>query len=591
MSEPQFGKTSEEETDGLSESSTCMAKTMRKQARACSHSSSEIDDLPEDKAEKEQERSISSRNIHNVKRFKSAKTIETIKKENNNNPNTKSARKERMLDSTSDVINTKTVTPHPDSQLSHIYDLLETHNWSKVLEAKTSTEKKEIFLNEVMRMVDKSVPIKIRPPPRKLRKCFSLADVNEASKDNEVIKNTAKSYGAVKGFKKEKTENKSNLKRSHSVFVIAPKSGKKKLYKEKNQHSHIQRAALKAKSETKVKNYGLASRKHSIKNVNQSDKNEINDEKISSTSTSLSSELQKSYIHGEKEADSYTKKKFQNSSSEKKFSMERAHSAFMKSHRKKSVQSSYSTETVSNEDKQISCDVNSAEGKNLFLFPNLEKILATQNNTKEDFRPLMATDTLEFDKSMDENSHSSSAQKNAYADISPLVSDDDNDDENEEYNDSIHEYKNDHIVLSPESLKRIQKNRQARKEFFESEHNTVESSRNEALKNDFDAVPERRDDCITIEEKKIPLDALIDPSKISSLKPQKQRKQAATSSLSRSKTKILQETKTQNEKATKSTVLEFEGSNKSLLNNPETNPMEPWDDGLQMYDSSKEVGK
>ena len=100
MSEPQIGKSSEEETDGLSEPSTCMAKTSRNQARVCSQSSSEIDDLPEERAEEEQGRSISSRNINNVKRSKSAKTAKNIKKESNPKPKTKSARKERRSDST-----------------------------------------------------------------------------------------------------------------------------------------------------------------------------------------------------------------------------------------------------------------------------------------------------------------------------------------------------------------------------------------------------------------------------------------------------------------------------------------------------------
>ena len=100
MSEPQIGKSSEEETDGLSEPSTCMAKTLRNQARVCSQSSSEIDDLPEERAEEEQGRSISSRNINNVKRSKSAKTAKNIKKESNPKPKTKSARKERRSDST-----------------------------------------------------------------------------------------------------------------------------------------------------------------------------------------------------------------------------------------------------------------------------------------------------------------------------------------------------------------------------------------------------------------------------------------------------------------------------------------------------------
>ena len=71
MSEPQIGKTSE------------------------------IDDLPEDKAVEEQGRSMSSTNITNVKRSKSAKTI--IKRESNPKLNAKSARKERRFDTTTDV--------------------------------------------------------------------------------------------------------------------------------------------------------------------------------------------------------------------------------------------------------------------------------------------------------------------------------------------------------------------------------------------------------------------------------------------------------------------------------------------------------
>ena len=57
---------------------------------------------------------------------------------------------------------------HPDSQLSLITDLLETHNWSKVLAAKTPDEKAEIFFDEVMRKVDKAEPINIRQ-----RRCSS----------------------------------------------------------------------------------------------------------------------------------------------------------------------------------------------------------------------------------------------------------------------------------------------------------------------------------------------------------------------------------------------------------------------------------
>ena len=71
MSEPQIGKTSE------------------------------IDDLPEDKAVEEQGRSMSSTNITNVKRSKSAKTI--IKRESNPKLNAKSAIKERRFDTTTDV--------------------------------------------------------------------------------------------------------------------------------------------------------------------------------------------------------------------------------------------------------------------------------------------------------------------------------------------------------------------------------------------------------------------------------------------------------------------------------------------------------
>lgn len=88
---------------------------------------------------------------------------------------------------------------------------------------------------------------------------------------------------------------------------------------------------------------------------------------------------------------------------------------------------------------------------------------------------------------------SSSTQKNDFADESRLVSDDD-DDENEEYDVSKHEENSKHIVLSPDSSKRIQNARDARKEFFESEHNTVESNSSKNLKDDLETDTDQSDD-------------------------------------------------------------------------------------------------
>ena len=80
---------------------------------------------------------------------------------------------------------------------------------------------------------------------------------------------------------------------------------------------------------------------------------------------------------------------------------------------------------------------------------------------------------------------SDSTQKNAFTDDSPISSDDENEDDDEDSNEVVTEGSK-HIILGDkEAQERIQKAREARKEFFESEHNTTVDSYS-SKKDDFD---------------------------------------------------------------------------------------------------------
>ena len=109
---------------------------------------------------------------------------------------------------------------------------------------------------------------------------------------------------------------------------------------------------------------------------------------------------------------------------------------------------------------------------------------------------------------------SGSTQKNAFTDESPSASEDDADATTDTVNEGSK-----HIVLGDrDAEKRIQRARDARKEFFESEHNTTVESYS-SKRDEFDNDDERSDN------EDIPLD---DPEKVTSVKRDLERSQEKT---------------------------------------------------------------
>ena len=109
---------------------------------------------------------------------------------------------------------------------------------------------------------------------------------------------------------------------------------------------------------------------------------------------------------------------------------------------------------------------------------------------------------------------SDSTQKNAFTDESPSASEDDAD----AMTDTVDEGSK-HIVLGDrDAEKRIQRARDARKEFFESEHNTTVESYS-SKRDDFDDDDEQSDN------EDIPMD---DPEKVTSVKRDLERSQEKT---------------------------------------------------------------